>query len=56
MFLLLKCKHPCSVFPNPIFPPKMTGIDLEKSQNYNEPVRNGNNGLRYEMCRHDNTP
>ncbi|KRY97889.1 hypothetical protein T11_12271 [Trichinella zimbabwensis] len=21
------------------FPPKMTGIDIEKSQNYNEPVR-----------------
>ncbi|KRY98952.1 hypothetical protein T11_18399, partial [Trichinella zimbabwensis] len=39
MFLFLKCKHPGSVFPNNIFPPKMTGIDLEKSQNYNEPVR-----------------
>ncbi|KRZ76497.1 hypothetical protein T10_6442 [Trichinella papuae] len=53
MFPLLKCKHPGSVlrelqrgcfpptkfrnFRRWYFFPKMTGIHLEKSQNYNEP-------------------
>ncbi|KRZ06741.1 hypothetical protein T11_8921 [Trichinella zimbabwensis] len=33
----------------------MTGIDLEKSQNYNEPGLTGNNSERYQMSRIDNT-
>ncbi|KRZ09870.1 hypothetical protein T11_5323 [Trichinella zimbabwensis] len=34
----------------------MTAIDLEKSQNYNEPARTGNNSERYVIFRPDNTP
>ncbi|KRY99295.1 hypothetical protein T11_13874 [Trichinella zimbabwensis] len=55
IFPLLKGKHPPSIlrdlqrgcfpptkfrnFSKSYFPPKMTGGDLEKSQNYNEPGR-----------------